>query len=251
MVVEEPGKEEWRLTLWYGEANRNLRFQTWDMMRFLKADCDLPWACIGDFNEVLRREEQMGPNERDMTQINKFREVVDACQLCDIGYRGLDWTFERRVQGNAYCRVRLDRVLASSEWCNRFPFATVTHLTAVKSDHSPILLLNEMEAGNQRIALAKPFWYEVMWERHDDYEKVLTDVWKGRAVETVHDLHEKLREAANAFTTWGKSSFGAVRKELRELRAKLQQLRSHPMLVPRMRRLRWKSVWLNSAIGRR
>jgi hypothetical protein len=21
MVVEEPGKEEWRLTLWYGEAN--------------------------------------------------------------------------------------------------------------------------------------------------------------------------------------------------------------------------------------
>jgi hypothetical protein len=108
-----------------------------------------------------------------------------------------------------------------------------------------------MEAGNQRIALAKPFWYEVMWERHDDYEKVLTDVWKGRAVETVHDLHEKLREAANAFTTWGKSSFGAVRKELRELRAKLQQLRSHPMLGPRMRRLRWKSVWLNSAIGRR
>jgi hypothetical protein len=57
MVVEEPGKEEWRLTLWYGDANRNLRFQTWDMMRFLKADCDLPWACIGDFNEVLRREE--------------------------------------------------------------------------------------------------------------------------------------------------------------------------------------------------
>jgi hypothetical protein len=33
-------------------------------MRFLKADSDLPWCCIGDFNKVLRQEEQMGPNER-------------------------------------------------------------------------------------------------------------------------------------------------------------------------------------------
>jgi hypothetical protein len=67
------------------------------MMRFLKADCDLPWLCIGDFNEVLRQEEQMGPNVRDMAQINLFREVVDVCQLGDLGYKGLDWTFERRI----------------------------------------------------------------------------------------------------------------------------------------------------------
>ena len=67
------------------------------LMRFLKADCDLPWLNIGDFNEVLRREEQMGPNERDMAQINLFREVVDACQLCDLGYIGLDWTFECKI----------------------------------------------------------------------------------------------------------------------------------------------------------
>jgi exonuclease III len=55
MTVVEPGKDPWRLTVWYGEANRALRFHTWDMMRFLKADCDLPWMNIGDFNEVLRR----------------------------------------------------------------------------------------------------------------------------------------------------------------------------------------------------
>lgn len=57
MEVKEPGKDPWRLTCWYGEANTNLRYKTWDMMKFLKADCDLPWICIGDFNEVLRREE--------------------------------------------------------------------------------------------------------------------------------------------------------------------------------------------------
>jgi hypothetical protein len=67
------------------------------MMRYLKADSDLPWCCIGDFYEILRREERMGPNDREMAQINLLGEVVDACQLCDIGYMGLDWTFDRRI----------------------------------------------------------------------------------------------------------------------------------------------------------
>ena len=90
MEVKEEGKEPWRLTCWYGEANTSMRYKTWDMMRFLKADCDLPWLCIGDFNEVLRQEEQFGPNLREMAQVNLFREVIDVCQLCDIGYKGLD-----------------------------------------------------------------------------------------------------------------------------------------------------------------
>ncbi|KAK1652758.1 hypothetical protein QYE76_070563 [Lolium multiflorum] len=104
MIVTEAGKEPWRLTTWYGEANRSMRFKTWDMMRYLKADCDLPWVSIGDFNEVLQREELMGPNDREMSRINLFRDVVDACQLCDLGYTGLDWTFERKLPCGEYCR---------------------------------------------------------------------------------------------------------------------------------------------------
>ena len=59
MTVHESGKEMWRLMTWYGEANRSLRYRTWEMMRYLKVDSDLPWVCIGNFNEVLRREEQL------------------------------------------------------------------------------------------------------------------------------------------------------------------------------------------------
>jgi hypothetical protein len=57
-----------------------------------------------------------------------------------------------------------------------FHYAKVMHLTAVKSDHSLILLINEMEASNQRIAIAKPFRYEVVWERHEGYKEVLDNV---------------------------------------------------------------------------
>ena len=125
MEVKEQDKEPWRITCLYGEANRSLQHQTWDMMMFLKADCDLPWLCIGNFNEVLRREEQFGPNLWDMAQINLLREVVDVFKLCDIGYKGLDWTFEIKIQNGEYCCVRLDHALASSDLCNVFPMASV------------------------------------------------------------------------------------------------------------------------------
>jgi hypothetical protein len=43
-----------------------------------------------DFNEMLRRKEQLGPNIREEYLMEGFREVVDVSQLCDIGYKGLD-----------------------------------------------------------------------------------------------------------------------------------------------------------------
>ena len=168
----------------------------------------------------------MGPNERDMAQINLFRETVDACQLCYLGYIGLDWTFERKLPNHQYVRVRLDRALASADWCTRFPFASVHHLYAVKSDHSPILLLNEMEASNQRIAVDKPFRYEVMWERHDNFRPMIEEVWSRSTVSNASDLCTKIDLLAGACASWGISSFGGVRKELRELRKKLAMLRS-------------------------
>ena len=64
-IVTENGKEPWRMSFIYGEPNRSLRYRTWDIMKQMRSDTDLPWICIGDFNEILRREEQLGPNSRE------------------------------------------------------------------------------------------------------------------------------------------------------------------------------------------
>jgi hypothetical protein len=64
-------------------------FKMWNMMKHLREDSVLSWLYIRDFNEVLRREEQMGPNEMEMAQINLFREAVDDSALNAIGYIGL------------------------------------------------------------------------------------------------------------------------------------------------------------------
>lgn len=42
----------WRLTGIFGEPNRNLRHNTWNLLKGLKGLYDLPWCVIGDFNNT-------------------------------------------------------------------------------------------------------------------------------------------------------------------------------------------------------
>lgn len=53
---------QWRLTGFYGEPRRELRKNSWYLLRFLRAQLDLPWLCMGDFNELLMAEEHFGGN---------------------------------------------------------------------------------------------------------------------------------------------------------------------------------------------
>jgi hypothetical protein len=41
-VVIEQGKDPWRLTIIYGEAQVSERHKTWDMLKFIRSSNDLP-----------------------------------------------------------------------------------------------------------------------------------------------------------------------------------------------------------------
>lgn len=44
--VHLEGRQPWRLTGFYGEPNRNLRSKTWELLRNLARDSNLPWVVI-------------------------------------------------------------------------------------------------------------------------------------------------------------------------------------------------------------
>jgi hypothetical protein len=165
----------------YGELNRSLRYRTWDIIKQMRSDSRFSLGLLGHFNEILRREEQLGPNIMEEYLIEGFREAVDLCQLCDIGYIRIDWTFEKKVTGGHLVRVRLDRVLASAQWCTRFPLAAIRHLTAVKSNHCPILLSCVPDERSVHVrSQGKPFRYELMWETNKGLRSPIQQVWKDR-----------------------------------------------------------------------
>lgn len=135
-----------RVTFVYGEAQVNERYKTWDMLRGIAGTSTLPWAVIGDFNEVIHGYEHDGVGNRSQAQMDAFRDALDTCGLMDIGYTGNKWTFERKVTGGTFTRVRLDRCVATAEWLLSYPDAILEHKNSASSDHSALLLSVDVNA---------------------------------------------------------------------------------------------------------
>ena len=138
-VTMENGRQ-WRFTGFYGEPVRARRKESWRLLRFLRNQTDLPWLCVGDFNEVLHEDEQMGGNDREEWCMEGFREAVDYCSFSDLGFRGLPYTWDNRREGSRNIKVRLDRGLADAAWLDLFGGSLVTHVQTAESDHCAILV---------------------------------------------------------------------------------------------------------------
>jgi hypothetical protein len=144
----------------------------------------------------------------------------------DLGYTGTAWTFEKKVVGGTYCRVRLNRALASANWSARFPLATLQHLTAAALDHSPILLRHapsDMTARRPSI-----FRYEAMWETHEELKPLIEQAWRSDACVSMQGLARKLKGLSDDLSSWGRETFGSVHRELKTLRWNLETMRAQP-----------------------
>lgn len=100
----------------------------------------MSWCCAGDFNEILEQAEKDGAGPRRESQMVGFREALEDCGLCDLGFTGPKFTWSNRHTDNSFTQERLDRALGDREWCLLFPGAVVSVLEAICSDHNPILI---------------------------------------------------------------------------------------------------------------
>ena len=124
----------------YGEPRRERRKNSWYLLRWLRAQNDLPWLCAGDFNEVLAAEEHFGNNEREAWQMAGFQQAVADCGLSDLGYTGLPYTWDNRQEGDRNVKVRLDRGLGDQKFMDVLSETSVKHVPLTHSDHSALLI---------------------------------------------------------------------------------------------------------------
>jgi hypothetical protein len=72
----------------------------------------------------------------------------------------------------------------------------------------------------------KLFRYEMMWEKHEDFQPFLNDAWKSEGkAETMSQLKDKLHRMSGSLSTWGRTTFGSVQGEIRQLQLRLSDLR--------------------------
>jgi hypothetical protein len=74
--------------------------------------------------------------------------MMEGCGLVDLGFHGLRWTYNNKQPGERNFRVRLDRAIASTNWSQLFPNASVEHLVSPRLDHCPLLI--QMDDLNKR-----------------------------------------------------------------------------------------------------
>jgi hypothetical protein len=75
---------------------------------------------------------------------------------------------------NLHSYEKLDRVLSTVNWEQKFPLVTVRALTRSGSDHAPILI----DLGNQAHIGNKPhFSFEFSWLKHDNFYEIVNAEW--------------------------------------------------------------------------
>ena len=88
------------------------------MLRMLNSRPNLPWLCMGDFNDILFIEEKRVGRVSSHGQMQAFRDVLDVCGFVDLGFTGPEFTW----QGNRHRHMvweRLYRVLLTMiGWLN-------------------------------------------------------------------------------------------------------------------------------------
>jgi hypothetical protein len=90
---------------------------------------------VGDFNETMWGFEHFSVNQRPEHKMEVFREVLSLCDLHDLGFCGLPFTWDNGHSSSANVRVRLDMAVADPAWRDLFFYAKVHHLILSRSDH--------------------------------------------------------------------------------------------------------------------
>jgi hypothetical protein len=218
----------WKLTCFYEHSVADKRQESWDLLEHLKFYALRPWLCLGDFNEITSQEENEGGAVRQERQMQSFRDVLESCNLHDLGYDGAKFTWTNCRYDGEFIKERLDRAVANSYWSTIFREVSVNVLAARSSNHKPIWVKYAVCGGEQAI-YHRQFKFEAKWHLDKEYNTVLEEAWSheehgGTALQVVQG---KLDHYQRVLSRWSGKKFGSSNKLLKKKTKLLEELQSH------------------------
>ena len=177
-----------------------MRQHSWNLLEFLKNQSQLPWFCFRDFKEILSMDEKSGGVVRSRNQMDKFRDVVNACGFKDLGYLGPDFTWCNMQSGDRRMYLRLDRAFATNDWIDKFSEVRVNHLVDSTSDHCA-LYVADPKAPKQ--SNTRRFHFEAMWAKNDECKNIIEAAWMAAGnVNTAEGMAAALKAFAMDLKAW-------------------------------------------------
>jgi hypothetical protein len=106
-----------------------------------------------------------------------------------------------------------------------FPQPVVRHIVSSRSDHCPLLVSLNKDA--EWLKDPKTIRYEMMWEREASLGEEIEVAWNGHEpASCLGNVQNKLKSTMECLTSWSKSKFGVVSKEIINLKKRLEWLQS-------------------------
>ncbi|XP_042952265.1 uncharacterized protein LOC122289326 [Carya illinoinensis] len=164
----------------------------------------------------------MGGRPRPERLMQAFRNVLDECNLVDLGYEGPRYTWCNRRYEHGVVSERLDSYVANHSWRTCFPSSRVVHGFTAYSDHLPIILIPSSSHNRYQ---QKLFRFEAMWVEDDECGDVISRCWNGATDNRPMDSFiDRLRICSRGLEAWNKMKFGHVEKQIIKARESLQRL---------------------------
>ncbi|XP_019181782.1 PREDICTED: uncharacterized protein LOC109176840 [Ipomoea nil] len=217
--VTMPGFQKWRMTGFYGFAQRWRRNESWELIRSLSHRSQLPWVMIGDFNDLLYQHEKRGGNPHPEALLRGFGETIDECGLAQLPMQGYPYTWERGEGTVDWIEERLDKVLVTQEWRDVVRDASVLNILTRQSDHSA-LFLGILNLRERRNGMRRRFRFEMAWLYDEGCRGVVEKAWlEGRN----KGLQGCIQLCGDRLSRWGGDRFHKFGEQAMNLRK--QQLR--------------------------
>lgn len=213
--------QKWRLTGFYGEPKRAQRRQTWDLLRNLSRDANLPWCVIGDLNNIVAQEDKKGGAPYPNWLIEGFNQVLMDTGLKDLDLVGHQYTWERGRGTMEWTEVRIDRAMVSQSWLNAFILAKLYNLedSSTSLDHSPIFLEPKPAV---HMSVKRSFKFENAWLSEPMCAQIIKDNWTGYNELGIMD---KIQICGDKLGEWGKDITSKFGSRIKLCKTELKQLR--------------------------
>jgi hypothetical protein len=85
------------------------------------------------------------------TQKEAFRNVLNDCELANLGFWGLKFTWSNCKWDGVFTKECLDRVMANRMWCMRFHAVDIVVESTLHLDHLPIFFCFCMRGRWQKV----------------------------------------------------------------------------------------------------
>ncbi|XVE95435.1 hypothetical protein REPUB_Repub02eG0096900 [Reevesia pubescens] len=219
--VKQAGQVDWLLTAIYGSPAAEERKLLWESLKEASNCHDLPWMAIGDFNQVTSAEEKSSKRGVNLNQCRLMLECLNYCELFDLQASGPQLTWCNKRDGLNYTRVKLDRALANSKWCDLFNSISVMNLPRTYSDHHPVCVKVNCQTDLRNRSLS--FRFERAWMLHDKFMEEINNSWG----DNFSGMHDQLTALVVRLKLWSKKEFGDIYRRKKRLLARLNGIQKH------------------------